>query len=168
MLPEAIAKRSAGRLTHLFRAFLVGRRWSLARYAVAGVLISIGYTITVILLVEAVPALSPSWASVISFVVWTPVSYIGHRDFTFRSDSGPAAHAPLKFFLTFALRFVMSGVAVFVVTDFLHLHYLFGVLTNWVALPAISYAVMRFWVFEGWQSPDSEVSPPVRPVRRSA
>ncbi len=43
----------------------------------------------------------------------------------------------------------------FVFTDYLHLHYLFGVLANWIVLPAISYAVMRFWVFEGWETDEA-------------
>lgn len=150
MQPEADPRAAS-----LLRAFRFSHRWSLARYAVAGVLISLGYTVTVIGLVEAIPSLSPSWASIVSFVLWTPVSYFSHRDFTFRADRSRSLHAALKFAVTFALRFVVAGVAVFVFTDYLHLHYLFGVLANWIVLPAISYAVMRFWVFEGWETDEA-------------
>jgi putative flippase GtrA len=135
-------------LRHLLASFRFAKAWSLARYFVAGSIVSFGYTITVILLVDQLGWFSPSSGSLVSFVLWTPASFLSHRDFTFRADEGAGSTAALKFVIVFGLRFAASGLAVLLVTDYLHLHYLFGLLVNWILLPAISYFVMRFWVFQ--------------------
>src|SRR5258707_5879609 len=75
-------------------------RFQLLRYAVAGVGVSLGYTLNVFLLVDVLSAVSPTVASALSFVIWTPASYFVHRDFTFRATSGSRAVA-IKFGTTF-------------------------------------------------------------------
>lgn len=117
---------------------------SVVRYFVAGVAISLGYTVTVVIVVEW-NWLQPAVASATSFLLWTPVSYIVHRDFTFQFDAAHPAVA-LKFVVVFLLKFAASAlvVAAAIVLDF---HYIVGVLMNWLVLPLITYFALRLWVF---------------------
>lgn len=125
---------------------LTDHRLSIVRYFFAGVAVSLGYTFTVIIFVEQLRWFGPAWASAVSFLLWTPVSYFVHRDFTFRFDRGHRA-ASVKYFVSFVLRFVASASVIVVAIDYLHFHYLVGALTNWIVLPMINYFVLRFWVF---------------------
>lgn len=127
-------------------AFAIGEYLKIARYFVAGVGVSVGYTITVVAMMEWLGWRSPSTANAVSFILWTPVSYIAHRDFTFRFDGEYAASAS-KFTVTFVARFLTSIVMVAAISEYWHLHYIVPVLANWVALPIITYAVLRLWVF---------------------
>jgi len=65
----------------LIDAFGQSSRFSLACYLIAGVAVSIGYTVA---LVSWFAWTGPEAANVISLILWTIVSYFVHRDFTFR------------------------------------------------------------------------------------
>ena len=121
-------------------------RFQLLRYAVAGVGVSLGYTLNVFLLVDVLRAFSPTVASALSFVVWTPVSYIVHRDFTFRAATGSRTIA-IKFCATFVTRLLISSFVVYFFSNVVHVHYIFGVLANWVVLPILNYFILDAWVF---------------------
>jgi putative flippase GtrA len=131
-------------------------RFSIVRYFFAGVAVSLGYTFTIIILVEQLRWCGPAWASAISFLLWTPVSYFAHREFTFRFDHRHRA-AATKYFVSFLLRLGASALVVVVAIDYLHLHYLVGVLMNWIVLPLINYFVLRFWVFAVPQLDDVKI-----------
>jgi putative flippase GtrA len=119
--------------------------YRIVRYLFAGVAVSLGYTFTVLLLVEWSGLLRPAWASAASFVLWTPISYVAHRDFTFRFD-GAHRSAATKYLVAFLLRFAASALVVAGI-EYLSFHYLLGVLLNWAVLPLINYVVLSFWVF---------------------
>lgn len=120
-------------------------RLKIVRYFIAGVATSLGYTITVVIMVEW-GWLQPAAASAASFLLWTPVSYIAHRDFTFCFDGANPA-AGLKFVVMFLLKFAASGLVV-AAAIVLNFHYIVGVLMNWVVLPLITYFVLKLWVFQ--------------------
>jgi putative flippase GtrA len=124
---------------------------------VAGVAVSLGYTVTVILLVW-LGWLTPPIASAVSFALWTPVSYYAHRDFTFRFEGANAA-AIVKFTVAFVLKFIASAGVVYVAMEYFGAHYLFGVLMNWVIGPVINYLVLHFWVFRTRREPHLVDSP---------
>ena len=121
-------------------------RLKIVRYLVAGIAVSIGYTLTVVCLVEFVGWGSPSLANLSSFLLWTPVSYIVHRDFTFRFDGEMRASA-VKFLVTFLIKLVATVIVVVVAMRFFGAHYIFGVLANWIVVPLVTYAVLNLWVF---------------------
>ena len=121
-------------------------RFQLLRYAVAGVGVSLGYTLNVFVLVDVLRAVSPTVASALSFVVWTPVSYFVHRDFTFRAATGSRTIA-IKFCATFVMRLLISSFVVYFFSNLLHVHYIFGALANWVVLPILNYFILDAWVF---------------------
>lgn len=136
----------ASKVVELIRLAHFSERLELLRFAVAGVGVSLGYTITVVLLVELRGWQSPAAANLLSFLLWTPISYFVHRDFTFRFG-GRSRSAALKFFATFIAKLLASVIVVGLATRAFGAHYIFGVLANWVVLPLISYLVLKVWVF---------------------
>ena len=137
-VPVAL-RRLAGR-------FRTGDEFRLLRYIVSGVAVSTGYTVTVLALVDLLHWLDPVAASTVSFIVWTPVSYAVHRDFTFRFR-GHEWTAAAKFIVTFVARLLASAYVVYVATAQFELHYLVGVLLNWIVLPLVNYLALSLWVF---------------------
>jgi putative flippase GtrA len=143
---------------------LADHRLSIVRYFFAGVAVSLGYTITVVILVEQLKWFGPSGASAVSFLLWTPVSYFAHRNFTFRFGHAQGA-AMIKYFVSFVLRLAASALVIVVAIDYLDMHYVVGVLMNWIVLPMINYFVLKLWVFAAPQprryasgGPDCELS----------
>jgi putative flippase GtrA len=139
----------------------VDRRFKLVRYAALGCAVSAGYTLNVIAFVELLDWKSPALASAASFLIWTPISYVVHRDFTFRFDGGNMSSA-VKFAAAFSARLAASAYTVYLAAIF-GLPYLVGVLANWVVLPLISYFILDFWVFRPFEppadcAPDSEAA----------
>ncbi len=109
-------------------------RLKLLRYAAAGVAVSAGYTLTVILLVDGLGWIEPVSASALSFVIWTPISYVVHRDFSFLF-TGRQAAAVLKFLIAFVVRLAAAAYTVHLATAVFGQSYLVGVLANWIVLP---------------------------------
>jgi putative flippase GtrA len=126
--------------------FSDAERFKLLRYVVSGVAISTGYTITVLLLVSTFQVMGPVGASTLSFITWTPLSYVVHRDFSFRYNGAQVA-AAMKFLVTFAVRLIASAYVVHFSTQVMGWSYLVGVFANWVVLPIINYLVLSLWVF---------------------
>src|SRR5581483_4104896 len=107
----------------------------------------LGYTLTVVLLVERF-AMAPPAASAASFILWTPPSYLVHRDFTFVFAAAAGQYLALaKFAAAFVGRLAASAYTVHLLSTVFGLPYLAGVLANWLVLPLIGYLVMDFWVF---------------------
>jgi putative flippase GtrA len=124
------------------------------RYAAAGIAVSAGYTVTVILLVDGLGWMEPALASALSFVIWTPVSYVVHRDFSFLY-AGSQVSAVLRFLLAFIGRLAASAFTVHLATAVFGQRYIMGVLANWVVLPLVSYLILNFWVFRPTLPPAS-------------
>src|SRR5262249_26337035 len=120
-------------------------QFRLIRYFFAGVAISLGYTVTIIALVNWL--VSPEVANVVSLILWTIISYIVHREFTFRYD-GAYFGSTARFIFIFVLKLLASVVVIALVTRYYQSSYLIGVVLNWVVLPLISYVAMKLWVFE--------------------
>jgi putative flippase GtrA len=125
-------------------------RMKLLRYAVSGVLISIGYSISAIAFVDW-HWLGPAMASAVSFVLWTPISYYVHRDFTFLFE-GEQIPAMAKFVASFVVRLIASAYTVQIAAT-LGLSYIVGLLANWLVLPLLNYVILHFWVFRTADEP---------------
>jgi putative flippase GtrA len=128
------------------------------RYFAAGILVSLGYTVTVVYLVEYLHWGSPSLANAVSFALWTPVSYLAHRFFTFRFD-GSYESSALRFVVTF-LGKLGASLAVMALVEFLGLYYVYGVIANWIAIPLGAYLTLRLWVFEAGSAPETRDQTP--------
>jgi putative flippase GtrA len=145
-LKESLASDGAVALAwHCWARFRLDGRFKIVRYALFGSAVSIGYTLSVVVFVELLGWRNPEFASALSFVIWTPISYIGHRDFTFLF-TGHHARSAVKFAAAFIARLAASAYTVHIAT-MLGMHYLTGVIANWVVLPLISYLILDLWVF---------------------
>ena len=120
-------------------------QFRLIRYFFAGVAISLGYTVTIIALVDWL--VSPEVANVVSLILWTIISYFVHREFTFRYD-GAYFGSTARFIFIFVLKLLASVAVIAFITRYYQSSYLIGVMLNWVVLPLISYVAMKLWVFE--------------------
>ena len=133
--------------TRTVRSITQGDQFRLIRYFVAGVSVSLGYTLTIIALVDWGPALNPELANVVSFLLWTVASYLAHRGFTFRFE-GAYGDSAFRFIVVSAVKLLASMAVMVLITRYYESSYLVGILLNWVVLPLISYVVMKVWVFQ--------------------
>src|SRR3974377_2189096 len=91
----------------LFAAARRSGRFPVARYVIAGVAVSVGYTVTIVALVSWLAWVRPEVANVISLILWTIVSYFVHRDFTFRYKGAYRDSLP-RFIFVFTLKLIAS------------------------------------------------------------
>jgi len=131
----------------LIDAVRLSSRLRLARYLIAGVAVSIGYTVTIVALVSWLAWAGPEAANVISLTLWTIVSYFVHRDFTFRYK-GAYADSLVRFIFVFTLKLIASLFVIAWITKYAEASYLIGVVVNWLVLPIISYVALNLWVFQ--------------------
>jgi len=134
-------------LDRLIRTTAGGDRFQLVRYLIAGTTVSLGYSFTIVALASWLRLLGAEAANVVSLFVWTIVSYIAHREFTFGFDGGYSRTAA-RFVFIFLLKLGASAAVIAAVTGYYKDSYLIGVIANWVVLPLVSYAALKFWVFQ--------------------
>jgi putative flippase GtrA len=94
--------------------------------------------------------LSPQAANVVSLILWTIVSYVAHREFTFRF-AGEYAGSAARFIFVSMLRLGASIAVLAAITRYYQTSYLIAVLVNWVILPLVSYVALKLWAFR-WGS----------------
>jgi putative flippase GtrA len=121
-------------------------RFRLIRYFVAGLAVSLGYTFTIVALVDWLGLVSAEAANAISLIIWTLISYVVHREFTFRFD-GSHGGTVARFIFVFTLKFIASVIVIALAMRHYQSSYLVGVAVNWVVLPLVSYFAMKLWVF---------------------
>jgi putative flippase GtrA len=124
-----------------------GDHFRLFRYLVAGTAISLGYTFTIVALIDWLGFVTAEIANVISLVLWTIISYVIHREFTFRFD-GEYGGSVARFIFVFSAKLVASIGCIAIITRYYQSSYLIGVVVNWVVLPLISYVALKLWVFQ--------------------
>lgn len=90
--------------------------------------------------------LAPFSANVIAFLTAFFVSYFGHRNWTFGSDSSHAGAMP-KFFAVAVSGLAMNQAIVFVVVDLLGLRYELALAIVFLTVPPATYVLARFWAF---------------------
>lgn len=117
----------------------------ITRYFVVGVIVTLGYTFTVIFIVEKLGFATPLTANIIGFILWTPASYLGHKEFTFEY-SGESAESVIKFFVVFIGKLIAS-ILVIMAAQFLNYSYILGIIANWFIIPIVTFIVLKLWVF---------------------
>jgi len=122
---------------------LVGR---ILRYGVVGLIVSVVYSLAVVLAVGWLPSHDPTLASGLTFVVVLPIAFLAHRYVSF-FDAPRDAFQPLRFAITTCSTFLISVGGMYLVTEVLGRSYLLGIALNWALIPAINFLVYLFWVF---------------------
>lgn len=127
----------------LMNAATIGR---IVRYGVVGLSVAIFYSFAVVALVPLIQPLMPTVASVIAFCLALPLGFVLHRSFSFADRAGGAGQLR-RFVVTNVSSFIVSVSGMYIITEWMHMSYLFGIAWNWVAVPTINFSVYLFWVF---------------------
>src|SRR5262249_62242725 len=130
--------------TRTVRSITQGDQFRLILYFVAGISVSLGYTLTIIALVDWGPALNPEVANVVSFLLWTVASYLAHRGFTFRFD-GAYGDSAFRFIVVSAVKLLASMAVLGFVNRYYEKSCLVGIFVELVVLPLILYSGLKVW-----------------------
>lgn len=113
---------------------LVGALAALVHYIVA-VTLEGGFDVT------------PAWSNILGFCAAFPVSYVGHRNFTFKDQSKPHHQAFPRFLLVAILGFLANQSLVLLTLHFTMLPF-WLVLALVMLLVAVStYVLSKYWAF---------------------
>jgi putative flippase GtrA len=115
------------------------------RFGCVGVASGLVYGAVTALLVSGF-GVAPVAASVAGYCISVPVSFLGHRGFSFRSHGRWTAEA-LRFAVTQALNIGVTVLAMRGATADFHVSYLWGVAATVVLVPVANFLLMNFWVF---------------------
>jgi putative flippase GtrA len=116
------------------------------RYGLVGLVISILYSILVIIAVTWLHVSNATEASALVFVAVQPIAYFAHRSITF-FDAPRDPFQPWRFAVTTGSTFLIAIGGMYVVTDMLGRSYLVGIALNWALIPAGNFLIYLVWVF---------------------
>lgn len=116
-----------------------------ARFASVGVLSGTIYACVTALLVSGLGA-APIPASIAGYCASVPASFIGHRQFSFRSNGRLSLEA-LRFVLAQALNIAVTAGSMHAATAWLGSAYWWGMIAAVVLVPIANFAFMNLWVF---------------------
>lgn len=140
------------------RKSLIAVAARMVRYGVVGLVVSIAYSLAVVVLVHDLPTHNPIRASCVAFIVMQPVAYLAHRSIAF-FDAVRDPFQPLRFAITTTSTFLIAVGGMYVVTDIFGRSYLLGIALNWALIPAANFLIYLFWVFRV-AGPEAASAPP--------
>jgi putative flippase GtrA len=123
-------------------------------YGCVGITVSAFYSLAVVVCVNLLRPISPTLASVVAFAISVPVAYLAHAKVSF-ADSAYDRLQPLRFAISTAISFVLSIGGMYWITEVVGLSYLFGIVWNWMMIPAMNFISYVFWVFRTARTPMS-------------
>lgn len=119
--------------------------FKLSRFGVVGAAATVAYALAAALFVEVL-SWPPIIASVAGFFSALPISYFGHRNWTFRSTGRHNAEM-VRFIITATVSFAFVVGSMTLAVDVLNLHYLVGVFAACVLVPIGTFVAMNLLVF---------------------
>ena len=125
-------------------ALAVDEARRIVRYAMTGLLSTIAYVFTVILL--TVNGADPILSNVIGVAIASIISYLGHLHFTFRVEKNHPKYF-WRFTLVVATTLLFTAGITFLVTKVLRLPNEISIAAAVILIPATSYIFNRCWVF---------------------
>ncbi len=133
---------------HLNPLFLgVPLPFRLIRFAGVGALSGLIYVLAVAFYVDVIK-FDVKLSSVLGYLTALPVSFIGHRNFTFRSN-GQVAGEFVRFLVVHGANIAISIGGMALIVDWFGYNYWFGSILAVALVPISTYIVMEFWVFPG-------------------
>ena len=115
------------------------------RFAGIGVLSGTIYAIVTATLVSGFGA-SPIPASIFGYCVSVPASFIGHRQFSFRSRGRLTLDA-VRFIIAQAINIAVTAGSMYAATHWLGASYAWGMAFAVILVPIANFAFMNLWVF---------------------
>jgi putative flippase GtrA len=117
-----------------------------ARFGFVGAISTCIYAAIASILVGFVH-LSPKPASVVAYLIAMPLNFLANRVISFRSD-GPLQRESLRFVVMHVSGMAVAYGSMSLATDYLGSNYMVGIAIAAVLVPALSFLVANFWVFE--------------------
>lgn len=117
----------------------------ISRFGVVGIISMLCHGVSLAFWIEII-GFSPVVSNSIAFLTAFSISYLGHYNWTFSSDSDHATSLP-RFFVIAASGFLINGIIMDVATNKYDLHYSWGFLIIVITIPLLTYFVSRLWVF---------------------
>ena len=116
-----------------------------ARFAIIGVGATLTHVVIVLMLVEN-GLLRPFWANFLAFSTALFVTYFGNHQWVFELRGDHGHHFP-KFIVIALLGLALNQGIVYLVVDSLGWDYRISLFLVITAVPAITFALNRFWAF---------------------
>jgi len=117
----------------------------LSRFAVVGGLATSTYLVISNVLIF-LQILSGAMASAVAYILAMLVSYAGQSRFTFRVENGDSKQ-PVRFIAMSICGIGISYFNVFAAENLFRVDPFWGTLATAFAVPAVSFLLMKFWVF---------------------
>jgi putative flippase GtrA len=115
------------------------------RFGVVGVLSGAIYALVTTALVAQL-GVAPVVASIAGYCASVPMSFLGHRQFSFRSNGHWTMEA-VRFVLTQAINIAVTAGAMVAATEWLEAPYYWGMAGAVILVPIANFAAMNLWVF---------------------
>ena len=115
------------------------------RFACVGVASGAIYAAVTALLVR-VFGVPPVPASIVGYCASVPLSFLGHRGFSFRSN-GRWTHEALRFVVAQALNIAVTAGSMQAAVVLLGVSYVWGMVAAVVLVPGANFLLMNLWVF---------------------
>ena len=115
--------------------------WTVARFGVIG-LLATAVHLLVASLCFLVGGLQELPANILAFAVAFPVSYFGHRYFTFRT-----AGSAIRFLMVSGASFVANNTILVALLEILELEGVYAITAALVLTPVMVFLLSRYWVF---------------------
>ena len=117
----------------------------MARFGAVGAAATVVYALAVVVFVSGL-GVDPNAAAVLGYLTALPVSFIGHRRFTFRSKATMTPEL-MRFTVMHFVNMMVSLGGMAWAVDLLGLDYWVGILVAVVIVPLASYITADLWVF---------------------
>ncbi len=123
-------------------------RYSISWFAIIGALAAgVHYIVAVSL--ELTSILTPIHANTVGFLFAFPVSYFGHRQFTFSAQNASHLHAFPRFFLVALTGFLANQLLVLNAIYFTRVPFWLVLGIVMVLVAVSTYFLSRYWAFKG-------------------
>ncbi|MFP7296932.1 GtrA family protein [Neobacillus niacini] len=115
------------------------------KYSVVGCISVLIYFLSVFVLVELFDK-DPIFASTLSFIIMTYISFLLNKKYTFGSDF--SYNQLLRFLVVSAIGFTLNFGIMYLVVNILSLHYVIGELITTLIIPVINFILNNYWTFK--------------------
>ena len=88
-------------------------------------------------------------ANILAFFTAFTVSYVGHKNFTFKGQVVSHRHAMPRFYMTALLGFALNNVLFFVAYQWMGYPYIPALILVLVIVALVTFILSKFWSFRG-------------------
>ncbi|WP_191090527.1 GtrA family protein [Niallia endozanthoxylica] len=115
------------------------------KYSLIGCISTLVYFLSVYLLVESLHH-DPVYASALSFIFMTIISYLLNRKYTFKSTF--STKTLLRFLVVSTIGFILNFIIMYVIVRVCALPYVIGELITTLIIPVINFTLNNYWAFK--------------------